>query len=51
VKIELYPAEAANERVMRINGLFKDPGTKENPLHIDGLEQYLEKIYGRDPKS
>ena len=52
LEIELYPADAAIERAMRVHGLFKDPGTKENPLHIDGLEQYLDKIYGsRNPKS
>lgn len=52
LKIELYPADAAIERVLRVHGKFKDPGSRDNPLHIDGLEQYLDKIYGnRNPKS
>lgn len=50
VKIELYSADAAHDRILRIHGKFKDPGTKENPLHIDGLESYLDKIYGRNNK-
>lgn len=31
-ELELYPADAAQDRILRIHGKYKDPGTGENPF-------------------
>lgn len=46
LSIELYPADAANERAMRVHGLFKDKLEVQSNLNVEGLDQSLEKIYG-----
>lgn len=35
IEFEMYPADAAHERILRIHGKFKDIGSKDNPLTID----------------
>jgi Terminase small subunit. len=52
MSIEIHDAKAAQELIGKHHKLFNEPGTKENPLHIDGLDKYLDKIYGnRDDQS
>jgi terminase small subunit-like protein len=46
MSIEIHDAKAAQELIGKHHKLFNEPGTKENPLVIDGLDKYLDKIYG-----
>lgn len=48
LKIELYDAQSAIDKVLRVHGKYKDVGTEDNPLHIDGLKEMIEKAYGND---
>lgn len=48
-ELELYSAKEALELIGKHHKLFNEPGTKENPLHIEGLEKYLDKVYGSNP--
>lgn len=38
IDIELHDAQAALEKILRVHGKFKDPGTKENPLVVTWKE-------------
>lgn len=34
-EIELYPADAALDKILRVHGKYKDVGTNENPLNVN----------------
>ena len=36
IEIELYDAQSALEKILRVHGKFKDPGTEGNPFVIKG---------------
>ena len=45
-EIELYSALDALEKIGKHHKLWNELGSKDNPLHIDGLENWLDKVYG-----
>lgn len=50
IEIELYSAKEALELIGKHHKLFNEPGSKENPLHVEGLEKLLDKVWSQPSK-
>jgi phage terminase small subunit len=49
-EIELYDAKGALELIGKHHKLFNELGTKDNPLHIEGLDKLLDKVWSQPSK-
>jgi len=50
LKIELYDSQSAIDKILRVHGKYKDPGTEDNPLVVAGLEEMLKRVYANSNK-
>jgi phage terminase small subunit len=46
-EIELYDALGALEKIGRHHKLFNELGSKNNPVHIDGLDRLLDEVWSQ----
>jgi phage terminase small subunit len=46
-EIELYSAKEALELIGKHHKLFNELGSKNNPVHIDGLDRLLEEVWSQ----
>jgi succinate dehydrogenase flavin-adding protein (antitoxin of CptAB toxin-antitoxin module) len=51
MSIEIHDAKDANKLLGEHHKLFNELGSKANPLHIDGLEKALDKIWSQPSRS
>jgi hypothetical protein len=50
MSIKIHDAKAANELIGKHHKLFNELGTKDNPLHIEGLDKLLDKVWSQPSK-